>query len=1455
MIKGLVKKGRLALNRLRVPMKISTPPLARIILIACFSLPGITRLLSDEITSQYDSNILPLIKEFCVECHSTRKAKGELDLERFFSFEAALQEPAVWEKVAEQLSLGAMPPEEDPQPSKEAKQQLSNWVENTLEIIAQRMAGDPGPVVLRRLNNAEMNYTIQDLTGIGTLNPAQMFPPDSAAGEGFMNTGQSLVMSPALLSKYLDSAKNVAAHAVLLPDGMRFSKSTSRRDWTEEILTDIRSLYTRHTDTRGAAKVNLQGIVFDTNQGGRLPVSDYWKALLEIRDSLSPLPSSDQIQQAIAKYATQAGLSPKYLNKLWTMLHHHDTSPLFELLRKAFQKAENSQVDIDELTLLAFRWQESLWQFHSVGHVGKANGPKMWMEAVDPIQFQKDFRISVELDNDGRPLPFYLSATSVLKDKSASRVMWENPRLSMPGLPEIPINRLDDFVKKRTKRLEAILQASENSLNTIVALEKESPDIHLQSLSLEQHVQPDALHAWLNFLGYSSESHVMTHLLDETTSSTSGYDFIQGWGSANTPSIVANASDTLVRIPGNMRGHGIAVHPSPTLEVAIGWKSPVTGQLKVSGQVFDAHPECGNGISWALEWRRGAHRRVLSQGNSRGSEPVMIDPESTVSIRRNDFLILRVGPRDGNHSCDLTDVSWIITDASNENRVWNLNNDLSDDILAGNPHPDSLGNQSIWHFFTIPTTDEKIRTHIPEDSLLAKWMQSQDIAERKVMAHSIQQLLTEDGPSSNPANEKLRTTLKAFTSPLLSTQPDEVNNLVPFSLNAGSESVQLSAIDQQGKEIEFEEIHFDSNPTNGTTFCLQTTAPSIIKVNFNLDWMKEVSLMVTGRLSNTGDDAGSVQLDISNQPSGDLETIRSGPFSKERKQDSWTTATEQVLHQAPVIVLPESPAHREMERHFSAFRNLFPAALCYTKIIPVDEVVTLTLYYREDHHLKNLMLDDHDSQRLDQLWNQLHYVSRDALRQVDAYEQLWQYATQDADPSVFEPLREPIMQKADQFKSTLIATEPNHVNALVDFARRAFRRSLQNDEVASIHKLYEALRDQELPHEDAIRLVLSKILISPSFLYRLEQAPPDKGSRPVSEWELASRLSYFLWSSQPDTNLLEAAEQGKLSDPDNLSNQTRRMLQNPKVRRLAREFATAWLHLYDFDTMDEKSPVHFPEFELLREDMLEEVTLFFTDLFQTNGSLLAIWKADYTFLNENLSKHYGIPWNQKNGWHKTSGVREYGRGGILGFAATLSKQSGASRTSPILRGNWISESILGDALPKPPPNVPQLPEEENTESLSIRELTEKHSNDPKCAGCHRRIDPFGYALESYDAIGRLRTHDLANRPIDTATILWEGKAIQDAAGLRDFLVLEKRNRIVRQFCKKLLGYALGRSVILSDRPLLDAMQKRLEEEDYRIHSAVDAIVQSKQFRFIRGKHQTDIDSSANQVQDPIRSKD
>jgi hypothetical protein len=1409
------------------------------------------RNLFDAIGSEYTHEIRPLMAQLCLNCHSTSKQKGDLDLEQFSRLEDVRRGTKVWLKVAEMLDNGEMPPKDSKQPSAEQRKRLRGWVERYLQAEALASAGDPGPVVLRRLSNAEYTYTIRDLTG-AELNPAREFPTDGAAGEGFTNAGSALVMSPALLTKYFDAGREIAQHAMLLPEGFRFSPSTSRSDWTNDVLARIRALYREHTDTAGASRVNLQGIVFNTNDGGRLPVERYLAATFDVAEALGVAPATSRgagstagtdVEQAIAAAAKKNGLSAKYLGILWATLNEREPSLLLDTLRANWRASKR-----EDSTLLAAeinRWQKALWRFTSVGHIGKVGGPKAWQEPVTPLTAAQEVRLKLSAPAAGqKDVTLYLVASDAGDGNDDDFVVWQRPRLVAPGRPELLLRDVRDFTREMTVRRTRTLAATAQALDAAAEASRATGNTDVAALAQAHQVDVDSLTAWLDYLCIGRGA---TQKLDHFTSkltSAANYDFVQGWGTHATPLLLANSSDQSVRVPGNMKAHAVCVHPSPTLCAAIGWRSPIAGAVQIEGKVTHAHPECGNGIAWRLEVRRGATRQRLAEGIAQGGKVGIIGPMDSLGVGPGDLVSLVIDPRDGNHACDLTDVELVIKTTGPNPREWSLTREVSGNILAGNPHADRFGNAGVWHFYTEPVKGGEAGAVVPPGSLLARWQAAEQPAEKHQLALAVQKLLMSGPPvgsDEKSADTALYRQLASLGGPLLVGAWSRVSTEGRSAARSGAEPNSNIGLDPAlfGK-------HPNGSAIEGASLCVQ--APSVIEVHLPAELAAGTELVTVGALHPQTGREGSVQLQVlTSKPKQDAgllpisvtQTTASGPWTSNNLRLSQTTA---------IVVNVGSAARRRIESSFDKFRAVFPLALCYTKIVPVDEVVTLTLYYREDEPLRRLMLNDEETRRLDRLWSELHFISRDALKLVDAFLQLLEYASQDADPKVFEPMRRPINDRATAFKKALVDAEPKQVDALIDFAARAYRRPLTTSESKELRGLYRRLRQQGLSHDEAFRFALARVFISPAFLYRRETAPAGPDAAPVSDWELASRLSYFLWSSQPDAELRAAAANGTLHRPDVLARQARRMLVDARVRRLATEFACQWLHIYDFDSLSEKSEKFFPEFAELRGDMYEESILFFADLFQRDASVLSLLDADHTFVNERLARFYGIAnktpsdaapsptVSSTNGWRRVEGMRRYGRGGILGLSTTLAKQAGASRTSPILRGNWVSEVLLGEKLPKPPKDVPQLPENEKaTNGLTVRQLVERHVSDTRCSSCHQKFDAFGFALEGFDAIGRFRRRDLGDRPIDTKTQLPDGKAIDGLTGLRDYLGVTRREVFVHQFCRKLLGYALGRGIQLSDEPLLAQMQQRLKASNYRFSAAIDTILQSRQFREIRGR--------------------
>ncbi len=1367
--------------------------------------------------AQYEKSQAAVLQMYCLKCHAAAEKQGELDLEQFHSVADMRGNVVPWQRVVEMLDDGEMPPKDaELQPTKTEHTALRNWVRSVLDADAKANAGDPGPVVLRRLNNAEFTYTVQDLTRV-PLEPAREFPVDSAAGEGFTNVGNALVMSPALVQKYLDAGKDIASHAMLLPHGIEFSPKSTSRDWTNQRLNEIRQFYARYSDSGGATAVNLQGIQFETNGGGRLPVELYLRATLIERNALHAG------SKTIAEAAREHGLNEKYLITLWTALNDTQPSLVLDMVRAQWRDAKPD--DVPALVAAIVQWQQTLWRFTTIGHIGKRDGPKAWQVPAQPLAVRQEIRMKLPAPQDGKNITLYLATSDASDGNEQDFAVWENPRFVAGGQPDLLLRDVRHAVAALSAHREEVLSSVAACLNAAAEAGASAYAATIDELAAEFGVERTVLAAWFAYLGIGASEAKIDSYITQKMERLENYDFVKGWVGPDALSVFANSSDDPVRVPGDMQPHSVGVHPTPKLRVAVGWRSPITGVVNVTGRVQRAHIGCGNGVIWLVELRRGNTRQRLASGTAGGAEEHKFGPFENLVVQPGDLLALVIGPRDGEHSCDMTAIDLTVTTKEDVTAEWDLAKDISSDILAGNPHADRLGNAGVWHFYSEPDAGGGADSIVPVGSLIAQWQVAPDAESKKLFAQKLQALLTNGvgDIAADAPDAVLHRQLTSLNGPLFAVVRKELL------------SQKTDTADGSGTDFGLDPAVFGKHPTGGSidaaNLCVQ--APSVLEVSIPADIIEGCEFVATGALDTTTGAEGTVQLQVLTAKPEKLSSLAASATSASGGKSTWSDGDTPVSYDTPILVAENSEARARLLAHFDEFRDLFPAALCYTKIVPVDEVVTLTLYYREDDHLKRLMLNGAETAELDRLWEDMHFVSQAPLALVDAYDQLWQFATQDADPSAFTPMHEGILQRADEFRKLLKDTEPLHVQAVLDFANRAWRRPLSYSDREQLALLYQKLREQELSHDAAIRMLLARVFVTSAFLYRGEHAQPGTAATPVSDFELANRLSYFLWSSLPDQELQDVAAAGTLHQPETLRAQTLRMMAGPKTRRLAIEFGCQWLHIRDFDQLDEKSEQHYPEFKGLRSAMYEEAIRFFEDMFRNDGSVLDLLDADHTFVNAQLAQFYGLVGLEGEGWQRVNGTKGVSRGGILTMAATLSKQSGASRTSPILRGNWVSEFLLGEKLPRPPKGVPVLPEEVPAD-LTERQLTELHSSDPACVKCHQRIDIYGYSLEKFDTIGRLRAEDTFGHEIDANAVLPDGTAINGVDGLRDYLLNTRRDSFLRTFCRRLLGYALGRSIQLSDEPLINEMMSKLKAHNYRFSVALETITLSPQFRMIRG---------------------
>ena len=597
----------------------------------------------------------------------------------------------------------------------------------------------------------------------------------------------------------------------------------------------------------------------------------------------------------------------------------------------------------------------------------------------------------------------------------------------------------------------------------------------------------------------------------------------------------------------------------------------------------------------------------------------------------------------------------------------------------------------------------------------------------------------------------------------------------------------------------------------------------------------------------------------------------------------------------PLLLIPDTDAGRaRYESAFTRFCALFPDQfyisergrmfLTNAREIASDAEGHRLLsagfhsqmgYFRDDKPLYELVLDADQQREIDRLWRELDFITLAPIRQfrqfiwferaeppsfmataqfnsfrsedddvtseakiaqlADVYLAKAREVSTEAAAEVVRDYFDRMNRNVRALEQAKAAAEPSHLDSLVAFAARAYRRPLTKAESDDLLGFYRSLRAQPLSHEDAIRDAVASVLMSPYFCYRVDTLPESKTStddvRPLTDYELASRLSYFLWSSMPDEELMKRAAAGELRKPDVLAAQAKRMMQDARVRRFATEFAGNWLDIRRFEEHNAVDRDRFPAFNNeLREAMFEEPIRLVLDVIQRNGSVLDFLYGNYTFVNPVLAKHYGMPEPPAGTWMRVDEAQKYSRGGLLPMAVFLTKNAPGLRTSPVKRGYWIVHRLLGEYIPAPPPNVPVLPADETKlGDLTLRETLAQHRANPACASCHAKFDSFGLAFEGYGPVGETRDRDLAGRRVETTATFPDGRSGSGLEGLRAFMRVRGQTEFVDTISRQLVVYALGRSLLQSDEPLLADMRKDLSTGGYKFGYLVQDIVTSRQF--------------------------
>ena len=1343
----------------------------------------------------FATKIQPLLAMYCLNCHSEKEQEGDLDLQRFITVPDIRKDVKPWQSMILQLKTHEMPPKDKAQPTAIQRKMLIDWTQRLINDEARARAGDPGRVPLRRLSNTEYNRTVRDLTGVD-LQPTKDFPADGAAGEGFTNAAEALSMSPVLMSKYVDSAKEVAAHAVLLPDGFRFSHSKTKNDWTNESLKELRNFYHQFT------------------QDGKISLKPYLSTLVRNRDELQ----AEKV--TLDAIATKERLNSIYLKTLWQSLTSEKESYPLDFIRERWNSASENDVDgmIAEITT----WQSTLWNYVPIGSY--RDGHLERQIAKDPMVSESQILRTNFTPSPGQnEVVLHLSSRTLDNTSTEDQLIWDQPRFEGKDIPTLLLRDYDDYrhqfeidytdLFSQTKKYLSV--AVEATNKNKISVQDLAENHQLNAIWLKRWIDVLAIKPWSKDLSTVAEPGRIVptlrwNLLNELNPPNPEHPAIKGWknSGADLPILITNSSDKSENVPGRVSAHSVAVHPTPTEFVAVAWKSPIEGKVQVTATIAHAHPNCGNGVAWWLEKQTSAQSTIFAEGAVDLGKDTTTTLQ-TLSISKGDFIYLAVNSRDNNHFCDLTEITLTVTELGQDNtRIWDLATDIANNVHEGNPHSDSLGSKDIWNFVQGASKDRTISTS-PSDShsILDRWRKSAGNPSLKndatELAKQLQALLTGIPPADEKHSDRvLYDTLVSIDGPLL--KGIDLDQLI----EPKKKSRYGLSKDQFGKHLVAQQIGESD---------LAVPLNQVIEIRLPAELFRNRQFVVEGKLATDSQ--------------GQLVQIQAF-ISDPKTSNAWDT-------QSPILATPNGPEHKQLQSGLAEFRKIFPTYICYPHVIPVDEVVTLKTFHREDEPLIRLFLDEVQTLQINNLWKNHRFISKYPLIENEYLPLFIGFVTQDQPQTLvefFEGQRPAFSKRAKEFENDFEAAASKQMQQLFEFAAQAYRRPLTPKEQLGYQELYDLLREKKNTHENAFRSVLARVLMSPSFLLHLEQAPAGELAGPINDWELASRLSYFLWSSMPDEELRQLAATGQLHQPEILIAQTNRMLKDNRVRALAIEFGTQWIHVRGFDEFREKNENLFPEFNVnLRKAMYEESILFFQDIFQNNISISKILDADYTFLNESLANHYGISGVSGENWRKVNGVKKHGRGGILGFASVQAKQAGSSRTSPVLRGNWVVETLLGEKLPLPPPNVPQLPESETGNGgLTMRQVVEQHVSVKQCAICHQKIDPFGFALEKYDPIGRLRETDLGGLPVDSQVTLQDGTEFEGITGLRDYLLTKKKETFSRQFYQRLLGYALGRSVTLSDQHLIEEILTTADDE-HGVSNAILSIVQSKQFRMIRGR--------------------
>jgi mono/diheme cytochrome c family protein len=1285
-------------------------------LVVCLALTAVAADGAGEQAKAYAERIHPLMVKTCGKCHGKEPKDNDLDLTSLVTAEALLAQPKVLEDIADRLNEGDMPPKKSPQPSLAERDQLLGWIGAAVDEAAAAHAGDPGSVTLRRLTNAEYDHAVRDLTGVDVQpTRAGEFAPDSVGGEGFANVGEAMPMTPGLVERYHQAARYVAARAVLLPTGFRFTSSPDGPDWTAEAEKALRSFHSRYAGPKGEP-----------------PLAAHLAATLKHRERLTRGGAS-----AIAAVAAEEKLNATYLAALWAGLSGKPGASL-----------PGAQL---------------------------AAQTKQWEEKAAQVEAEREQRQSA-LDSARQKIESRWAASK--------RVLVES-KVAEAG--SVPFEHKVSVRRGELLLLTVLPNQSHGADSTLIewTIRETTGDQRSWSVAdlipdlLKGNPRPDKHGASWSFLETTSAPVFLT----EPRDSNAGRTEVKSWSLGSEPSVFVNTAAVPLQVWTKLPARSVFVHPGSKRPVTVAWTSPIDAELVVSGRVADAHPSKGDGVAFEL-----SHLAAPELGQALAGLGVKPTPLPTVGLPPDIMGLVREKWR-----AATTDPAPVLAaiKAMQDRLFWN--NYRRHNVLAvGNGVP-------AWVDMLRVVAREQVHGAAREPIFRLVARQVAPAMPGTFVVWDRLRLESGDGPTLVLAEHaELRAAVEAACGLRFGHHPQ------------GRPVPPAALVTEAGSEVR---IDLRKLPA---PLLKSLTLPRFLRADVSLDAGSPETATVQALLL--------AEPDIM-----DAKQTREGRINPTSWRSGDPLIADEPEPRVAQIVHPRVAVERA--RPAAEFRALFPPAVLFEPIIPRDAQGSLFMFHREDEPLRRLLLDETGRAELERLWSELHFLREDAPANTLMYAELLKLYSQKGQAQMhffIQTFEERLKRDDAALLADQAAAEPRHLDALLAFAARAWRRSLGDDERETLLASYRADRAESIKHDPALRAALARVLSSPWFLYRVEQPAAGPRWQPVSGDELATRLSFLLWDSIPDDELRAAAP--RLHEPAVMEAQVRRMIKDSRTRGMAEEFGARWLGVRDFVANHGRSLKDFPEFTpAVRDALAEEPVRFFEDLLINDRAVSDVIATDAVIVNDVLAKHYGIPSVTGPEWRRVEKVATYGRGGLLGLGAVLAKQSAAARTSPIKRGAWVAH-MLGDRLPKPPPNVPPLPDAVPA-GLTVRELTERHRKDANCAACHVRIDPYGMTLEQFDAIGRLRPASTM-KPGESRATLRDGTDVDDFAGLRNYVAGPRHEDLLHTLARKLTGYALSRAVLPSDRVLVNEVSKTMLAGG-RWSDALLVIVRSEPFRCIR----------------------